>query len=151
MLSHKTRRGLVLLAAVAGGALLVLARNGVPPPRRWPAAQGQMVCGDGVALCGVLTLQTGLGEGVYGHPTPSVHGLWPEVAPYGTSACAKPSLSTADRAASSSGAARRARALHISFEFEAHGGRSTGNAPACATRAPTSRRYVGWPSSRCRR
>ena len=85
MLSHKTRRGLVLLAAVAGGALLVLARNGVPPPRQWPAAQGQMVCGDGVALCGVLTLQTGLGEGVYSHPTPSVHGLWPEVAPYGTS------------------------------------------------------------------
>ena len=96
MLSHKTRRGLVLLAAVAGGALLVLARNGVPPPRQWPAAQGQMVCGDGVALCGVLTLQTGLGEGDYKHPTPSVHGLWPEVAPYGTSACAKPSLSTAD-------------------------------------------------------
>jgi hypothetical protein len=96
MLSHKTRRGLVLLAAVAGGALLVLARNNMPPPRQWPAAQGQMVCGAGVALCGVLTLQTGLGQGAYSHPTPSVHGLWPEVAPYGTSECAKPSLSTAD-------------------------------------------------------
>ena len=96
MLSHKTRRGLVLLAAVAGGALLVLARRGVPPPRQWPAAQGQMVCGEGVALCGVLTLQTGLGQGAYQHPTPSVHGLWPEVAPYGTSECTKPSLSTAD-------------------------------------------------------
>ena len=96
MLSHKTRRGLVLLAAVAGGALLVLARNNMPPPRQWPAAQGQMVCGAGVALCGVLTLQTGLGQGAYSHPTPSVHGLWPEVAPYGTSECTKPTISTAD-------------------------------------------------------
>ena len=120
MLSHKTRRGLVLLAAVAGGALLVLARNGVPPPRQWPAAQGQMVCGDGVELCGVLTLQTGLGEGVYSHPTPSVHGLWPEVAPYGTSACAKPTISTADprRVVQCYGATGEG-ASHI-IEFETH-------------------------------
>ena len=126
MLSHKTRRGLVLLAAVAGGALLVLARNGVPPPRQWPAAQGQMVCGDGVALCGVLTLQTGLGEGVYSHPTPSVHGLWPEVAPYGTSECAKPSLSTADprRVVQCYGATGEGTAHIIEFEtheWEKHG------------------------------
>jgi len=126
MLSHKTRRGLVLLAAVAGGALLVLARNGVPPPRQWPAAQGQMVCGDGVALCGVLTLQTGLGEGVYSHPTPSVHGLWPEVAPYGTSECAKPSLSTADprRVVQCYGATGEGTAHVIDFEtheWEKHG------------------------------
>ena len=126
MLSHKTRRGLVLLAAVAGGALLVLARNGVPPPRQWPAAQGQMVCGDGVALCGVLTLQTGLGEGVYSHPTPSVHGLWPEVAPYGTSECAKPSLSTADprRVVQCYGATGEGTAHIVEFEtheWEKHG------------------------------
>ena len=126
MLSHKTRRGLVLLAAVAGGALLVLARNGVPPPRQWPAAQGQMVCGDGVALCGVLTLQTGLGQGAYQHPTPSVHGLWPEVAPYGTSECAKPSLSTADprRVVQCYGATGEGTAHIVEFEtheWEKHG------------------------------
>ena len=126
MLSHKTRRGLVLLAAVAGGALLVLARNGVPPPRQWPAAQGQMVCGTGVALCGVLTLQTGLGEGVYSHPTPSVHGLWPEVAPYGTSECAKPTISTADprRVVQCYGATGEGTAHIIEFEtheWEKHG------------------------------
>ena len=39
-----------------------------------------------------LTLQTGLGQGAYQHPTPSVHGLWPEVAPYGTSECAAVAL-----------------------------------------------------------
>ena len=126
MLSHKTRRGLVLLAAVAGGALLVLARNNMPPPRQWPAAQGQMVCGDGVALCGVLTLQTGLGQGAYQHPTPSVHGLWPEVAPYGTSECAKPSLSTADprRVVQCYGATGEGTAHIIQFEtheWEKHG------------------------------
>ena len=127
MLSHKTRRGLVLLAAVAGGALLVLARNGVPPPRQWPAAQGQMVCGDGVELCGVLTLQTGLGEGVYSHPTPSVHGLWPEVAPYGTSECTKPTISTADprRVVQCYGATGEGTA-HI-VEFETHEWRLCGN------------------------
>jgi hypothetical protein len=120
MLSHKTRRGLVLLAAVAGGALLVLARRGVPPPRQWPAAQGQMVCGEGVALCGVLTLQTGLGQGAYQHPTPSVHGLWPEVAPYGTSECTKPTISTADprRVVECYGATGEG-AAHI-VEFETH-------------------------------
>jgi hypothetical protein len=126
MLSHKTRRGLVLLAAVAGGALLVLARNGVPPPRQWPAAQGQMVCGAGVALCGVLTLQTGLGQGAYNHPTPSVHGLWPEVAPYGTSECAKPSLSTADprRVVQCYGATGEGTSHIVEFEtheWEKHG------------------------------
>ena len=126
MLSHKTRRGLVLLAAVAGGALLVLARRGVPPPRQWPAAQGQMICGDGVALCGVLTLQTGLGQGAYSHPTPSVHGLWPEVAPYGTSECAKPTISTADprRVVECYGATGEGAAHIIQFEtheWEKHG------------------------------
>ena len=126
MLSHKTRRGLVLLAAVAGGALLVLARNNMPPPRQWPAAQGQMVCGDGVALCGVLTLQTGLGQGAYQHPTPSVHGLWPEVAPYGTSECAKPTISTADprRVVQCYGATGEGTAHIVEFEtheWEKHG------------------------------
>jgi len=98
----------------------------MPPPRQWPAAQGQMVCGDGVELCGVLTLQTGLGEGVYSHPTPSVHGLWPEVAPYGTSECAKPSLSTADprRVVQCYGATGEGTAHIVEFEtheWEKHG------------------------------
>jgi len=49
-----------------------------------------MECGEGVQLCGVLTLETGEGTGYYHHDQPGVHGLWPEVAPYGNSACVSP-------------------------------------------------------------
>ena len=114
MLSHKTRRGLVLLAAVAGGALLVLARNGVPPPRQWPAAQGQMVCGDGVELCGVLTRQTGLGQGVYEHPTPSPQTIWPWAAGHcrGGGMLFRASTSSAPPAT----AARRTRPRRVLWE-----------------------------------
>jgi len=48
-----------------------------------------MNCGAGVPLCGVLTLQTGLGNGVYHHQNSGVHGLWPETSQYGTSECIK--------------------------------------------------------------
>ena len=59
---------------------------------------GSMTCGAGVSVCGVLALMTGLGSGVqnvsggavYGHPVPMVHGLWPEVPPYGDSKCVQP-------------------------------------------------------------
>ena len=58
-----------------------------------------MSCGAGVEVCGVLALMTGLGSGmqnvtggaVYGHPTPVVHGLWPQTPPFGDSACVAPS------------------------------------------------------------
>ena len=64
-----------------------------------PAVLGStMTCGEGVPLCGVLTLETGYGPGLYGHPTPSVHGLWPQVGHYGTSACIRPTRSSADPA-----------------------------------------------------
>ena len=57
-----------------------------------------MECGEGVQLCGVLAVMTGLGSGVqnvtggaiYTHPVPIVHGLWPETAPYGDSKCIAP-------------------------------------------------------------
>jgi len=49
-----------------------------------------MNCGEGVPLCGTLTLQSGLGNGVYKSSTPLVHGLWPETSSYGTSKCIKP-------------------------------------------------------------
>ena len=52
-----------------------------------------MDCG-GTAVCGVLTLESGLGKGVYAGK-PGVHGLWPEVGSYGTSQCVAPSSSTA--------------------------------------------------------
>mmetsp|Transcript_45459 Transcript_45459/g.50604 ORF Transcript_45459/g.50604 Transcript_45459/m.50604 type:complete len:200 (+) Transcript_45459:11-610(+) len=55
----------------------------------------KMDCGT-VAVCGVLTLETGLGPGVYGHHGPSVHGLWPQVGSYGTSTCVAPSVSQED-------------------------------------------------------
>lgn len=37
--------------------------------------------------CGVLVLETGNGSGNYNHPTPTVHGLWPETNNYGSSGC----------------------------------------------------------------
>jgi hypothetical protein len=90
-------RSQVLLAAL--GACVLLAWALLDPslfssPRSADGAQsaretGGMSCG-GAELCGVLALETGLGEGNYRHDTPSVHGLWPEVPPYGNSACIAP-------------------------------------------------------------
>lgn len=45
-------------------------------------------------LCGVVALETGLGSGEYQHTKPTVHGLWPEVSPYGDSSCLSPSDTT---------------------------------------------------------
>ena len=67
---------------------LLLAANATSPASK-------MDCGS-TAVCGILTLETGKGPGVYSHPTPSVHGLWPETGDYGTSQCIAPSKSTAD-------------------------------------------------------
>lgn len=55
-----------------------------------------MTCGSGVSLCGVLVLESGYGSGDYEHTLPSVHGLWPEVSPYGDSNCVAPSVSSSD-------------------------------------------------------
>ena len=50
-------------------------------------AEPRMTCGEGVALCGVVALQSGFGEGKYARQEPAVHGLWPEVGAYGDSKC----------------------------------------------------------------
>lgn len=49
-----------------------------------------MNCGLGVQTCGVLTIESGMGKGVYGGLVHRVHGLWPEVDPYGNSECIEP-------------------------------------------------------------
>lgn len=41
-------------------------------------------------MCGVLVLETGKGEGPYKHNHSGLHGLWPQVAPYGSSECIAP-------------------------------------------------------------
>lgn len=51
---------------------------------------GNMNCGRGVQLCGVLSLETGLGKGAYHHSEPVVHGLWPQTGNYGSSNCVRP-------------------------------------------------------------
>ena len=76
------------LAALTAGALAL----SVPPYSR---NDDFMDCG-GAYVCGILTLETGLGPGAYRHDFVSVHGLWPETGSYGTSACIKPSSSSAD-------------------------------------------------------
>jgi len=57
----------------------------------------KMTCGEGVEVCGVLTLETGEGSGPYRHPQPVVHGLWPETGSYGTSKCDAPEDDSAPR------------------------------------------------------
>ena len=57
-------------------------------------AADYMDCG-GAPLCGVLTLETGLGRGPYQHDKPSLHGLWPETGQYGSSSCVSPTVSAA--------------------------------------------------------
>jgi len=53
-----------------------------------------MECGEGVRLCGVLTLETGDGSGFYHSSVPAVHGLWPETSSFGNSECVKPQNAT---------------------------------------------------------
>ena len=61
-----------------------------------PALRGAfMNCGSAV-LCGVLTLETGLGPGNYKHSGCATHGLWPEVGSYGSSKCVKPTGARSD-------------------------------------------------------
>ena len=48
-----------------------------------------MNCGS-APFCGVLTLETGDGDGNYAHKYPQLHGLWPQVGHYGTSECVSP-------------------------------------------------------------
>jgi len=55
----------------------------------------KMDCGES-PLCGVLALESGLGSGHYGGGEPGVHGLWPEVDPYGNSKSVKPKDTTFD-------------------------------------------------------
>ena len=50
--------------------------------------------GASTGVCGVLVIETGLGSGVYNHTYPAVHGLWPEVSPYGNSQCVAPGDTT---------------------------------------------------------
>ncbi|GMI01175.1 hypothetical protein TrST_g827 [Triparma strigata] len=54
----------------------------------------KMDCGDGVNLCGVLTLASGYGPNEYAASAPYVHGLWPEIDSYGTSECIAPQSTT---------------------------------------------------------
>eukprot|EP00966_Prymnesium_polylepis_P170524 3941982-Prymnesium_polylepis.1 len=58
------------------------------------AAESKYMNCSGTTLCGVLTLESGFGTGYYQHPQPEVHGLWPEVGGYGSSACVAPADKT---------------------------------------------------------
>lgn len=64
-------------------ALLALACSAVA------AAKKTMDCGEGVPLCGSLTLESSSRPGE-GGTRPHVHGLWPAVGSYGSSKCVPP-------------------------------------------------------------
>lgn len=81
----------------------------------------RMSCGGG--LCGVLVLETGQGQGYYQHSKPSVHGLWPEVAPYGDSKCVAPGswLSSALPSCYEEPAQQAHQAQFVQHEWQKHG------------------------------
>lgn len=126
-----------------------------------PALSSYMDCGSGVSLCGVLTLESGLGSGPYEHDEPCAHGLWPQTTPYGNSACVEPdSTSDPSRDYTCYDASSDDDGEVVPFEiheWEKHGevrirsvseqyrGRS---APASRTRRTTFRRFAPWPRDR---
>jgi len=61
----------------------------------FPRTSNRYMSCSGTTLCGVLTIESGFGSGYYKHPAPEVHGLWPEVGGYGSSACVTPADKTA--------------------------------------------------------
>eukprot|EP00746_Dinoflagellata_sp_MGD_P098737 gnl/MRDRNA2_/MRDRNA2_39967_c0_seq1.p1 gnl/MRDRNA2_/MRDRNA2_39967_c0~~gnl/MRDRNA2_/MRDRNA2_39967_c0_seq1.p1 ORF type:complete len:284 (+),score=52.81 gnl/MRDRNA2_/MRDRNA2_39967_c0_seq1:67-918(+) len=79
---------LLFLLIISTGSLVESHMRGAR--KSW---KGVMDCGEKVQLCGVLSLDTGNGHGVYHHKDPSVHGLWPETGRFGDSRCRKPSHS----------------------------------------------------------
>ena len=69
-------------------------------------------------LCGVVTLETGLGGGKYQHDQPVVHGLWPQVGKYGSSSCTAPSSSAAKPTALATCYAPTAPSTEAALTFE---------------------------------
>jgi len=85
-----------VLAAAAGllGFAAVTLRSAAPEPEVQMGLEvrrlGAPSFSCGGSLCGFLVLETGQGTGFYKHDDPTVHGLWPQVSPYGDSSCIKP-------------------------------------------------------------
>jgi hypothetical protein len=68
-----------------------------PPPVVFGSCKGRTMDCNGAESCGVVVLETGMGQTFYKHDSPSVHGLWPQDGAYGNSACIAPqSSSTVD-------------------------------------------------------
>ena len=95
MLSRRPSPRRILLPALLTTLLGVAGRQTNPPSASLKAGDGEMNCGES-KLCGVLTLESGYGDGNYAHENVMVHGLWPETSGYGTSKCIAPSKSAAD-------------------------------------------------------
>ena len=103
--------------------LLVGSSAAASPPLR--SNSTYMNCGS-TSLCGVLTLETGLGDGTYSHDVPTTHGLWPETGSYGSSKCVAPTSSTSDPISvyscyEQSGESKSSLISFESHEWEKHG------------------------------
>lgn len=108
----------------ADGAAMLLAPFVAVALAATPPNFAFMDCGT-APLCGVLTLETGYGAGPYQHSEPVLHGLWPQVEQYGSSACALPANSVppaelASCYASTDSSAARALAFE-QYEWKKHG------------------------------
>lgn len=106
-------------AAVAAAVLLRHACAGSCHP--WAPSQKFMRCDAEVPLCGVLTLETGHGDGVYGRGAPAVHGLWPQVGRYGNSSCRAPKGGTGAEAFSTASCYREGGYAFQQKEWRRHG------------------------------
>ena len=71
----------LFLAGAAGASAFVVSMN--------LTSSTYMNCGS-AHFCGVLALESGDGPGNYHHEEPGLHGLWPQVDPYGDSPCVSP-------------------------------------------------------------
>ena len=99
------RKTIWFLTLVALGTMTILLYLHFRPanqPGTTTKSQGSVpwACPSGSPLCGVLTIESGLGGGNYGGGKPGLHGLWPQIPPYGNSKCVKPKDMTYDDMAS---------------------------------------------------
>lgn len=113
-LTRKGLSSLLLLVALAGVCIWMVGLSGGESTRSGAEEQRaavsgtpasvpanmekkrSMQCGES-GLCGVLTLEIGTGPDYYHHRIPTVHGLWPQIPPYGDSACVAPSSRQPER------------------------------------------------------
>jgi hypothetical protein len=109
----------MLLTALVAGAPVLPAGAWLNTTSGGEHARDYMDCGT-AAVCGTITLETGLGSGNYRHDVPVVHGLWPSTGSYGSSPCVAPTKSTDDPTQVYDCYAQKGHTQSDDVDFETH-------------------------------